>query len=354
MALFRLEPNALVEQPPATFRELHLYERGDIQRLLRAQPEALGEELLVISEEFGNWEDSRRRIDLLALDRAANLVVIELKRTEDGGHMELQALRYAAMVSSMSFDEVVEAHADHQARTGAGVSSNTESRAAIVDFLEVAERESVALSSDVRILLVSADFGREITTAVLWLNRFEGIDIRCIRLRPYELDGRIILDIDQVIPLPEAADYQIRIGRKDAARARQPRSDGRDFTKYVVAAGGRESPVLAKRNAVRWMVGVLVDAGARVADLRSLFADRVFRELPGSVAPGDDCVHALLEVDLRTDVKRYFTDSPIHQDGKTFVMYRMWGVNTEESLEKLRAAFPAAGASFRAVRPEDD
>ncbi|PZF39644.1 MULTISPECIES: hypothetical protein [unclassified Curtobacterium] len=84
MALFRLEPNALVEQPPATFRELHLYERGDIQRLLRAQPEALGEELLVISEEFGNWEDSRRRIDLLALDRAANLVVIELKRTEDG------------------------------------------------------------------------------------------------------------------------------------------------------------------------------------------------------------------------------------------------------------------------------
>ncbi|PZF39645.1 hypothetical protein DEJ06_12220 [Curtobacterium sp. MCLR17_051] len=234
------------------------------------------------------------------------------------------------------------------------MSSSTESRATIVDFLEVAEGESVALSSDVRILLVSADFSREITTAVLWLNRFEGMDIRCIRLRPYELDGRIILDIDQVTPLPEAADYQVRIGRKDAARARQPRPDGRDFTKYVVAASGKESPVLAKRNAVRWMVEVLVDAGARVADLRSLFADRVFRELPGTVAPGDACVRALLDAEPRTDVKRYFTDSPVHQDGKTFVMYRMWGVNTEESLEKLRAAFPAAGASFRAVRPEDD
>ena len=43
-------------------------------------------ETLVISEEFGEWEDSRRRIDLLGLDKDARLVVIELKRTEDGGH----------------------------------------------------------------------------------------------------------------------------------------------------------------------------------------------------------------------------------------------------------------------------
>ena len=31
------------------------------------------------------------------LDNAARLVVVELKRTDDGGHLELQALRYAAM-----------------------------------------------------------------------------------------------------------------------------------------------------------------------------------------------------------------------------------------------------------------
>ncbi len=55
----------------------------------------------------GLFEDSRRRVDLLALDRAGTLVVIELKRTGDGGHMELQALRYAAMVSTMTADQLV-------------------------------------------------------------------------------------------------------------------------------------------------------------------------------------------------------------------------------------------------------
>lgn len=46
----------------------------------------------------------RRRIDLLCLDKNANWVVVELKRTEDGGAMEQQAIRCAAMVSTSTLD----------------------------------------------------------------------------------------------------------------------------------------------------------------------------------------------------------------------------------------------------------
>ncbi len=63
---------------------------------------------LIIAEEFSRWTESSRRIDLLGIDRDANLVVIELKRTSDGGQRELQALRYAAMISTLTFDEAVE------------------------------------------------------------------------------------------------------------------------------------------------------------------------------------------------------------------------------------------------------
>ena len=43
--------------------------RGDIQRLLRAQVEVISPGTLIIAEEFCEWEDSRRRIDLLGLDK---------------------------------------------------------------------------------------------------------------------------------------------------------------------------------------------------------------------------------------------------------------------------------------------
>lgn len=66
-------------------------ERQDLQRVLRQRIDVLGDDLLVVAEEYGLFEDSRRRIDLLALDRKGTLVVIELKRTDDGGHMELQS-----------------------------------------------------------------------------------------------------------------------------------------------------------------------------------------------------------------------------------------------------------------------
>jgi hypothetical protein len=45
----------------------------------------LGDDPLLIAEEFGDWEDARRRIDLLRIDRTGRLVVIELERTDDGG-----------------------------------------------------------------------------------------------------------------------------------------------------------------------------------------------------------------------------------------------------------------------------
>lgn len=193
-----------------TFSQQKVKERDDLQRLLRKQIEVLDEDLYVLSEEFGDWEDSKRRIDLLAMDQQANLVVIELKRTNDGGHMELQAIRYASMVSAMTFERAEQIHSEFLAKMGEPIE---EARARMLSFLNWDEPDEESFAPDVRILLVSEDFGKELTTAVLWL-RDRDIDVRCIRIRPYQ-DGEIrLVDVQQIIPLPEAHEYQIKLREK--------------------------------------------------------------------------------------------------------------------------------------------
>ena len=95
MAMYRVAEKTPEPVPETTFASEKLLERRDLQRLLRSDISAIAPDLMVFVEEFGQWEDSSRRIDLLCLDEQQQLAAVELKRSEDGGHMELQALRYA-------------------------------------------------------------------------------------------------------------------------------------------------------------------------------------------------------------------------------------------------------------------
>lgn len=107
MPIYELSDTGIKRLQKTTFADRGIRERQDIQRLLRDQIEIISENTMVIAEEFGDWDASRRRIDLLCIDKQANLVVIELKRTEDGGHMELQAIRYSAMISTMTLTRLL-------------------------------------------------------------------------------------------------------------------------------------------------------------------------------------------------------------------------------------------------------
>lgn len=210
MPIYEMNKDGIRHIARTSFSSEGIKEREDLQRLLRDQIGLLADGVMVLSEEFHDWADSNRSIDLLCLDTDANLVVVELKRTTDGGHMELQALRYSAMVSTMTFDQAVIAHGQYI--QGRGLEGDA--RAAILDFLGWEEPDEERFGSGVRIVLVSEGFSREITTTVMWLNERD-LDIRCVRLTPYNKEGRVLLDIQQVIPLPEAADFQVRIKEKE-------------------------------------------------------------------------------------------------------------------------------------------
>lgn len=349
MPLYEIDGDQLVGHEPASFAGLGIRERWDLQRVLRDNASALGEDLLVVAEEFGGWLDARRRIDLLAVDRAGRLVVIELKRSEDAGHSELQALRYAAMVAPMTFEQLTETYGAYLARRhGLAVDDAIGlAEEKLVAFFDAADGpETFGTAGPVRIVLVAADFGRELTTSVLWLWRTYGVDIRCVRLVPYEVDGRVLLDIQQVIPLPEAADYEVRLRRQNAERERAEPT-GRDFTRYHVVVDGADLPDTNKRNTVRVMVEQLLARGASMRDLVELLPPRKLKGLDGVHHDPEEVAAALLAADSRVDVRRFFCDHPIHVGRNTFVLSKMWGRDTEPTLGKLAGAFPEAGVTYR-------
>lgn len=297
MAIFELTSNAIKPVEESRFSTLNLRERDDLQRLLRDNISMIETGLLVISEEFGEWDDARRRIDLLAIDQDANLVVIEIKRTDDGGHMELQAIRYAAMISTMTFDKAVGHYRVFLQQAG---DSETDARENILSFLDWEEPDEDRFAQDVRIILVSADFSKEVTTAAMWL-RDHDINIQCVRLKPYSLDGRNLIDVQQIIPLPEAADYQVQV-REKVRKEREARTGGPDFTRYDVDLCGEHHRALWKRNAIFLVCQRLCRRKVAPEALATLLEKRLWFVVDGELATDEFLTAA--GPDFR--VKRWF------------------------------------------------
>ncbi|GAB5514326.1 hypothetical protein [Rhodopirellula baltica] len=227
MAIYQYGTDRIEKLTESTFQQLGIQERQDLQRLLRDQIEILSPDLLVISEEFGSFDGSSRRIDLLAIDRLGSVVVIELKRTEDGGHMELQAVRYAAMVSNLRFEEAVEIFGEYLSKR----KIDCDPHETITEWLNVGIDD---FNLSTKIVLVSAEFSKELTSAVLWLNE-QSVQISCVRIKPYTRESAVFLDIQQIVPLPEAEDYQVQVRLKQQSelKARQSKGygpwNGQDF-----------------------------------------------------------------------------------------------------------------------------
>ena len=337
MPLYELTEAGIDEVKVSTFAELKLYERGDLQRALRSKISSItpGTDTMVLAEEFGHWEDAKRRIDLLCLDAARNLVVVEIKRTETGGHMELQALRYAAMVSTMRFDQAVDAHRKYLESTG---KSAEEAETSIRSFLGL-EEGPVAFTDKVRIVLASAGFSTEVTTAVLWLNA-QGLDIRCVQMRPHDFGGITLLDIQQVIPLPEAAEYQIAIREKSVEQA-AAEVGGRDFTRFDLAIGPVNYPNLPKRRLIYHVMreavrlGVAPEAMSGVIPWKSA---ALFISAEGQLS-GDQLIAAC----PGKSATRYFcgNDELVLFNGRTYALTNQWGGRTEEAVANILALVPS-------------
>lgn len=168
-----IENKTLKELSKATFSSLGLRERFDIQEWIEKTPETLGEQLLIIAKEYEL--PTRSRLDLLAIDKKANLVVVELKRDDSGTAVEWQSIKYASYCSNFTYEEIKNIYAEYLG------SNEDEAGLKIEDFID---EEIDNLNNQQRIILASKEFHSDVISAVLWLTGF-GIDIECVKLEPY-------------------------------------------------------------------------------------------------------------------------------------------------------------------------
>lgn len=182
-----------------------------MQEWIAKEPTVFGEELLIIQKEFSGFSDTKERLDLLALDKQGSLVIIEIKLDDTGRDVTWQALKYASYCSNMSEDNIKKIYQEYLD----DLSGNEYAEERLLDFFEDSEYEVLNINKGVtqRIILIAANFRKEVTSTVLWLLNYK-IRLQCFRASPYSMQDSLFIYFEQIIPTQDAEDYMIGMAEK--------------------------------------------------------------------------------------------------------------------------------------------
>lgn len=202
--------NSISKLQDVSFKDLQVTERRNLQEWIAKSPECLGEDLLIIQKEFNGFEETNERLDLLALDREGNLVVIENKLDDSGKDVTWQAIKYASYCSTLSYVQILDIYGRYLKKNG--IVSTPEEK--LEEFFESSDYESkINLVNSQRIIMVAGEFQKEITSSVIWLLS-NGLNIKCFKAKPYLLDSQALVNFEQIIPLVETQDLTIKMADK--------------------------------------------------------------------------------------------------------------------------------------------
>ncbi len=208
---FNKSTREIKPQQETNFKTHNILERQHIEKWIENYPEILGEDLLILTTEFDKFDKTNERLDLLAIDKNGELVVIELKRDDSGKYVDLQSLKYAAYCSTLDLDDISEIHHNYLLSNGQNI-KEADAKDKIISFIENSEFEK--LNDKPRVIIAAKEFRPETTASVLWFRKFD-IDIKCVKIIPYELTDRdLALETSVIIPLPDAEEYLIKSEKK--------------------------------------------------------------------------------------------------------------------------------------------
>ena len=203
------ETNRISRLEQKTFAELKFREREHLQEWIANNPSSLGEDLLIIQKEFSGFSETNERLDLLAIDKQGNLVIIENKLDDSGKDVTWQSIKYASYCSSLTKNEILKMYQDFLGKTG-----NSEEK--VSDFFDGKDIDEILLNQGLnsqRLIMIAANFRKEVTSSVLWLMNFK-MRIQCFKVTPFQLNDQLFLNVEQILPTKDTEDFSIGIASK--------------------------------------------------------------------------------------------------------------------------------------------
>jgi len=210
MYIINKTANRIEKIESTTFKQLGFKEREHLQEWIANNPSCLNEDLLIIQKEFDGFNDTSERLDLLALDKQGNLVIIENKLDNTGRDVTWQVLKYSSYCSTLNASQILAIYNRYLQKIG----STDPAEELLEEFLETEDyNEKLNVGNSQRIMMIAGEFRKEVTSTVLWLLNY-GLRLQCFKATPFRLSEQLFLNIEQIIPIKEAEEFVISMANK--------------------------------------------------------------------------------------------------------------------------------------------
>ena len=343
MFLIDMQNKKAVSVEKKSFSELRLSERNDLQEWIANYPDILGQNLLIIQKEFDGFQDTSERLDLLALDQKGKLVIIENKLDDSGKDVVWQALKYASYCATLTKSEIFDIYKRY---LGDGDLASEK----LAEFYAEQDYENIKLNpadGGQRIILVAANFRKEVTSTVLWL-RDHDIDITCIKVTPYQDEGKLYLYAEQILPIQDIGDFQIRLTAKKQEGAISSKEEA-TRQKSLYRFWEKALPVLRQETGIynnvspskdSWLVGASGHSGIAFYPFINMDCARAELRIATSDRDKNKSIYHKL-IDKKNEIESAFEgeldwhELPDNKACKVCVHFKRYGLKDEERWDEI-------------------
>jgi hypothetical protein len=145
-------------------------EAYDLEAWIETDPSILSSDLVLVGRQVATRSGP---LDLMAVDRSGNIVIIELKRDRLPREVLAQAIDYASDVAGWSVERIGEVCAKHTGR---------DLQEVLADAFPDLDLETINLNESQRIILVGFSIDSALERMISWLSSSYGVSINAVLL----------------------------------------------------------------------------------------------------------------------------------------------------------------------------